>query len=211
MKNILLPPTSHQPKKYAGPSADEVLALRRQFMNPGLFLYYKKPMMLVEGKGQYVFDDKGRRYLDGWAASSPSASATAIRTWSRRRGGRTNVAAFHHDLSAPQRRRIRRKARLQNAGQFEGLLLRQLRLGSDRSGPAHGARLHRQFRHHRPAQLLSRRQHVLDGADRAQHLEIQRAAQFRRASRHRAGPVSRPMGRAEPEAGRITRRCQKFD
>ena len=65
MKNIPLPPTSHQPKKYAGPSADEVLALRKQFMNPGIFLYYKKPLMVVEGSMQYVWDDAGKRYLDG--------------------------------------------------------------------------------------------------------------------------------------------------
>jgi len=65
MNTPVLPPFDHQPKPYAGPSAGEVLQLRRQFLNPGLFLYYKKPIMLVEGKGQYVFDDKGRRYLDG--------------------------------------------------------------------------------------------------------------------------------------------------
>jgi len=65
MKNPVLPPFDYQPKAYAGPSADEVLKLRREFLNPGLVLYYKKPMMLVEGKYQYVFDDKGRRYLDG--------------------------------------------------------------------------------------------------------------------------------------------------
>jgi alanine-glyoxylate transaminase/(R)-3-amino-2-methylpropionate-pyruvate transaminase len=38
--------------------------LRRQFLNPGIFLYYKKPLMLVEGKMQYVWDETGRRYLD---------------------------------------------------------------------------------------------------------------------------------------------------
>src|SRR5208282_4081958 len=65
MKNIPLPPTSHKPQKYTGPSADEVLALRKQFINPGIFLYYKKPIMLVEGSMQYVWDDAGRRYLDG--------------------------------------------------------------------------------------------------------------------------------------------------
>src|ERR1017187_7888515 len=65
MKNIPLPPTSHQPKKYSGPSADEVLALRKQFMNPGIFLYYKKPLMVVEGSMQYVWDHAGKRYLDG--------------------------------------------------------------------------------------------------------------------------------------------------
>jgi len=67
MKTPILPPFDYQPKAYTGPSAEEVLKLRRQFLNPGLFLYYKKPMMLVEGKGQYLFDDQGRRYLDGLA------------------------------------------------------------------------------------------------------------------------------------------------
>src|SRR5712671_4371194 len=65
MKAISLPPTFHQPKKYSGPSADEVLALRKQFVSPGIFLYYKNPLMLVEGKMQYVWDDAGKRYLDG--------------------------------------------------------------------------------------------------------------------------------------------------
>jgi alanine-glyoxylate transaminase / (R)-3-amino-2-methylpropionate-pyruvate transaminase len=65
MKNIPLPPTSHQPRKYAGPSAADVLALRKQFMNPGIFLYYKNPIMLVEGSMQYVWDENGKRYLDG--------------------------------------------------------------------------------------------------------------------------------------------------
>ena len=64
MKTPGLPQFHHQPKKYDGPSADEVLRLRRQFLNPGIFLYYKKPLMLVEGKMQYVWDETGKRYLD---------------------------------------------------------------------------------------------------------------------------------------------------
>ena len=60
-----LPAFSHQPKPYTGPSPEQVLALRKQFLNPGVFLYYKKPLMLVEGKAQYVWDDSGKRYLDG--------------------------------------------------------------------------------------------------------------------------------------------------
>jgi alanine-glyoxylate transaminase/(R)-3-amino-2-methylpropionate-pyruvate transaminase len=59
-----LPPFDYQPEPYRGPSAEEVLSLRRQFLNPGIFLYYKRPLMIVEGKGQYVFDEHGRRYLD---------------------------------------------------------------------------------------------------------------------------------------------------
>ena len=64
MKIPELPAFDHQPKKYDGPSPDEVLRLRRQFLNPGIFLYYKKPLMLVEGKMQYVWDENGKRYLD---------------------------------------------------------------------------------------------------------------------------------------------------
>src|SRR3954462_11431331 len=59
-----LPPFNFQPQPYRGLSAEEVLRLRRQFLNPGLFLYYKRPLMIVEGKAQYVFDEHGRRYLD---------------------------------------------------------------------------------------------------------------------------------------------------
>jgi alanine-glyoxylate transaminase / (R)-3-amino-2-methylpropionate-pyruvate transaminase len=59
-----LPSVDHHPMKYGGPSADEVLQLRKEFLNPGIFLYYKKPLMLVEGKMQYVWDEHGRRYLD---------------------------------------------------------------------------------------------------------------------------------------------------
>ncbi|MDP9254494.1 MAG: aminotransferase class III-fold pyridoxal phosphate-dependent enzyme, partial [Verrucomicrobiota bacterium] len=64
MKTPDLPPFDYQPKPYAGPPAAEVLRLRKQFLNPGIFLYHKKPLMLVEGKMQYVFDETGRRYLD---------------------------------------------------------------------------------------------------------------------------------------------------
>ena len=65
MKTPTLPPTNHQPRKYTGPTAADVLAQRRQFMNPGIFLYYKNPIMFVEGKMQYIWDDAGKRYLDG--------------------------------------------------------------------------------------------------------------------------------------------------
>ncbi len=60
-----LPPTDHVPTPYTGSSAAEVLALRKQFLNPGIFLYYKQPIMLVEGRMQYVWDESGKRYLDG--------------------------------------------------------------------------------------------------------------------------------------------------
>ncbi len=63
---IAIPPCSYTPKPYSGPSAEEVLATRKQYLSPAIFHYYKNPIMIVEGKGQWLFDEKGRRYLDGF-------------------------------------------------------------------------------------------------------------------------------------------------
>ncbi|MFM8734820.1 MAG: aspartate aminotransferase family protein [Pirellulales bacterium] len=62
----LLPPCGHQPRPYAGPAKNDVLALRRQFVSPAIFTYYKEPLMIVEGHMQYLYDETGRRYLDGF-------------------------------------------------------------------------------------------------------------------------------------------------
>lgn len=62
-----LPPFEHRPAPYTGPSKEEVLATRREFLTPALITYYKDPLMIVEGKMQYLFDERGRRYLDAFA------------------------------------------------------------------------------------------------------------------------------------------------
>jgi alanine-glyoxylate transaminase/(R)-3-amino-2-methylpropionate-pyruvate transaminase len=41
------------------------MALRKRYLNPALLTYYQNPIMIVEGSRQYVYDEKGRRYLDG--------------------------------------------------------------------------------------------------------------------------------------------------
>jgi alanine-glyoxylate transaminase/(R)-3-amino-2-methylpropionate-pyruvate transaminase len=74
MKAPTLAPTQHQPKPYTGPSADEVFRMRKEFLSPALFHLYKYPLMIVEGKGQYVWDEKGRRYLDGFAGIATVAA-----------------------------------------------------------------------------------------------------------------------------------------
>jgi len=61
-----LPPCDHLPRPYVGPSAAEVHAIRRRFLNPAIFTYYASPLMIVEGHMQYLFDETGRRYLDGF-------------------------------------------------------------------------------------------------------------------------------------------------
>jgi alanine-glyoxylate transaminase / (R)-3-amino-2-methylpropionate-pyruvate transaminase len=62
-----LPQSKHVPAAYEGPSKEEVLALRRQYLTPGLITYYRHPLLIVEGKMQYVWDETGKRYLDAFA------------------------------------------------------------------------------------------------------------------------------------------------
>lgn len=65
--DLELPVINHQPTPYEGPSRDEVIALRKQYVSPGVITYYREPMMVVEGHMQYVWDETGRRYLDAFA------------------------------------------------------------------------------------------------------------------------------------------------
>ena len=55
------------PEPYDGPPKDEVLALRQQYLTPGLITYYRDPLLIVEGHMQYVWDERGTRYLDAFA------------------------------------------------------------------------------------------------------------------------------------------------
>ena len=64
MKRPELPPYDYQPKPYSGPSYEEVLRLKNRYVTPTSIPYYKKPLMIVEGSMQYLFDHTGRRYLD---------------------------------------------------------------------------------------------------------------------------------------------------
>jgi hypothetical protein len=194
MKTIPLPPTSHTPAPYAGPALDQVLAQRKQFLNPGLFLYYKQPIMIVEGKMQYVWDSTGKRYLDGLGGivtvsvghCHPHIAEGDERA--ERRSSTTTTIYLNPNIGA-----FAEKLAVEAPWRPQGLLLRQLRLRGQRPRPAHGAPLHGQLRRHRPPQRLPRRQRLRHGRHGAQQLEIQRPAQLRRASRRRALPVSRTL------------------
>ena len=76
--------------------------------------------MLVEGNMQYLFDDEtGKRYLDAFAGSSPSASATATRTVVEARSKAQDRHAPAHATTIylhPTHRPVRREAREQDAG-----------------------------------------------------------------------------------------------
>ena len=60
-----MPACSFVPDPYTGPSPEEVLALRQAHLCPAIFHYYKRPVMIVQGHMQWLFDHTGRRYLDG--------------------------------------------------------------------------------------------------------------------------------------------------
>ena len=67
MKTPELPEYRHQVQPYTGPSLEEVMELRKRHVTPALITYYQNPIMIVEGSMQYVYDEKGRRYLDAFA------------------------------------------------------------------------------------------------------------------------------------------------
>ena len=48
--------------KSAGPQ--ELLRLKREYLIPCVYHFYKNPPHMVEGRGSYLFDHEGRRYLD---------------------------------------------------------------------------------------------------------------------------------------------------
>jgi alanine-glyoxylate transaminase/(R)-3-amino-2-methylpropionate-pyruvate transaminase len=62
-----LPIAPHKPTPYAGPSKAEVLALRKQYLSPGLVTYYQDPLLVVEGNMQYLWDETCKQYLDAFA------------------------------------------------------------------------------------------------------------------------------------------------
>lgn len=61
-----LPACAFKPVPYTGPSKAEVLAMRKEYCTPALVTYYKDPIMIVQGHMQWLFDETGRRYLDGF-------------------------------------------------------------------------------------------------------------------------------------------------
>lgn len=55
-------------KTYIGPEA--IIAKKKKYIMPCLGHFYKKPMELVKGSMQYLYDSEGRKYLDCFAGVS---------------------------------------------------------------------------------------------------------------------------------------------
>uniref|UniRef100_A0A452ZCH8 Uncharacterized protein n=1 Tax=Aegilops tauschii subsp. strangulata TaxID=200361 RepID=A0A452ZCH8_AEGTS len=61
-----MPPFAYTPPPYDGPRVAEIAQKRAQFLSPSLFHFYDRPLNIVDGKMQYLFDEDGRRYLDAF-------------------------------------------------------------------------------------------------------------------------------------------------
>ncbi len=71
----LLNPERSGPAKVGAPSGvpltagtghaqEEILHLRREYLGPNLSIAYKRPLKIVRGQGQFLFDHQGQAYLD---------------------------------------------------------------------------------------------------------------------------------------------------
>ena len=49
-------------------SNEEIKKLREEYLLPSTMTYYKDPIDIVRGEMQYVFDSKGKKYLDAFSA-----------------------------------------------------------------------------------------------------------------------------------------------
>ena len=47
-------------------TGDEILAARRRAVGPNVSVGYRRPVQIVRGSMQYLFDETGRRYIDGY-------------------------------------------------------------------------------------------------------------------------------------------------
>ena len=61
---LKMPACSFLPPKYTGPSFEEVLSGRQKHVSPAISYFFKNPLYIVQGDMQYLWDEKGKRYLD---------------------------------------------------------------------------------------------------------------------------------------------------
>jgi 4-aminobutyrate aminotransferase-like enzyme len=71
--------------------AERLLALKRDFLVPSVYHFYRRPPVLVRGEGAHLFDADGRRYLDCYSGVSvvnaghcnPEVTAAAVEQMGR--------------------------------------------------------------------------------------------------------------------------------
>nr|WP_211436238.1 hypothetical protein [Candidatus Kuenenia stuttgartiensis] len=61
---------------YIGPEA--ILQKKQEYLIPCVYHFYKKPMQIVRGEMQYLYDHKGKKYLDLYGGVSVMNAGIAI-------------------------------------------------------------------------------------------------------------------------------------
>jgi len=96
--------------KGAEPSADETLAGRRRLLGPSLRLSYERPLKIVRGFRQHLFDDTGRAYLDLYnnVPLVGHSHPRVVRAVSEQLGLLNTNTRYLHDLLVLYARRLTR-------------------------------------------------------------------------------------------------------
>ena len=63
----MTPTTLDKKAAYTGPSAEKIMKERQQFILPSTVTYFKEPLLISRAERQFVYDEKGKKYLDGFA------------------------------------------------------------------------------------------------------------------------------------------------
>ena len=58
------PKVNHTPTPYTGIPYESVIENRKNYSPDFYFSYYKKPLLITEGKMQYLYDHTGKIYQD---------------------------------------------------------------------------------------------------------------------------------------------------
>nr|XP_012147991.1 PREDICTED: uncharacterized protein LOC100880478 isoform X3 [Megachile rotundata] len=61
---LRMPNCKHVPSTYMGKSYEEVKRAHESIVSPSLKPFYKEPLIIYEGRGQWLWDHRGERYLD---------------------------------------------------------------------------------------------------------------------------------------------------
>ena len=48
-------------------TAEEIMKMRKKYLLPSTMTYYTEPLIISKAEKQYVFDEKGKKYFDGFA------------------------------------------------------------------------------------------------------------------------------------------------
>ncbi|MBI4052123.1 MAG: aspartate aminotransferase family protein [Elusimicrobia bacterium] len=78
-------------------TAEEVMELRQKHVLPSTLTYYTKPLMISRAEGAYLFDEKGKKYLDAFAGVVTISIGHCHPHWVKRI--QDQIATFDHSTT----------------------------------------------------------------------------------------------------------------